>query len=179
MIKLFLIGLLLWSMPVEGQIKSATLTASGLTCSMCSKSIYKALEQVVSVKAIDVDVEKSTFMIQFKEGVAISLDDVKDAVENAGFSVASLAVVATFKGEEVYNDVHINIGGSIFHFLNVPKKKLAGDVVLKVLDKNFLPKKDRQKYEKYTTMKCFETGVKAACCPAGTTTSNRIYHVTI
>lgn len=65
--KIIFIAMLLWGVPALSQIKSATLRASGLTCSMCSKAIFKALEKVSFVKSIDADVEKSRFMVLFKE----------------------------------------------------------------------------------------------------------------
>ncbi len=170
--------LLFMGISANAQIKSAELVASGLTCSMCSKSIYKALEKVASIKSIDANVERSSFSIRFKDGATVSLDEVKGAVEKAGFSVASMIVTASFHGEEVQNDAHVSIGGNTYHFLNVPKKKLSGDVAIKVVDKDFIPAKDRRKFAKYTTMKCFETGTRAECCPR-TSSSNRVYHVTI
>jgi len=62
--------------------------------------------------------------VLFKEGQQVILDDVKKAVQDAGFSVASMQVTATFNNAEVYNDAHITVGGSNLHFLNVPKQVL-------------------------------------------------------
>lgn len=176
---IILITLLLLGFYSNAQIKSATLTASGLTCSMCSKSIYKALMKVPSIQNVEADVEKSAFAVTFKEGSKVSLDDLKKAVQDAGFSVASLQAVITFSGEEVANDKHINIDGNTFHFVHVQPQKLTGDKAVTVIDKNFLSAKDYKKYGKYTTMKCFATGVKEDCCPKDKTSSNRVYHVTI
>lgn len=171
--------LLLFSSVGLAQIKSATLTASGLTCSMCSKAIYKALEKVSFVEKVDVDVEKSTYSIVFKQGENVQIDDIKKAVQNAGFAVASMQVVAGFAGAEVFNDAHVTVSGHTFHFLNVPKQVLNGDKTITVVDKNYLPATDRKKYAQYTTMKCFETGVMGSCCPGGKGSQKRIYHVTL
>lgn len=176
---IIIILLLLLQLPATAQMKSATLTASGLTCSMCSKSIFKALEKVSFIENVDADVEKSTFTVRFKEGKNVVLDDVKKAVEHAGFSVASMAVTANFSGEEVYNDACINLHGTSLHFLNVPKQTLSGTKTFTVVDKNFLPASAYKKYAKYTQKKCFETGMMADCCPKDKLTSNRIYHVTL
>jgi copper chaperone CopZ len=176
---LIIIAMLLWSVQGAAQIKSASFTASGLTCSMCSKAIYKALVKVPFIKSVDVNVETSTFVVQFKEGEKVVLDDVKKAVENAGFSVASMEVTATFDHAEVFNDAHVNLGGSTFHFLNVTRQTLQGEKTFTVLDKNYLPNAARKKYAKYTKMKCFETGTMASCCPKDPLISNRIYHVTL
>lgn len=171
--------MILSASPAFTQIRSATLVASGLTCSMCSKSIFKALEKVPSVKSLDVDVEKSEFKITFKPDGIVSLDEVKDAVEDAGFSVATMEVVIGFAGETASKDAHITSGGSMFHFVGNTNKKLTGDVTVRLLDKDFISRKEHDKYGKLTKMKCYETGKAEACCPAGTSPSKRIYHVSI
>lgn len=167
------------TLPAMSQIKSATLTASGLTCSMCSKAIYKALTKVPFVSNIDADVEQSTYTIHFKEGEQVVLDDLKKAVSDAGFSVANMQVLVTFNNTEVYNDAHINVGGSTFHFLNVKQQVLQGDKAISVVDKNYVPAAEHKKYRKYTKMECFETGMMGSCCPAGSASAKRVYHVTI
>lgn len=161
------------------QIKSATLSASGLTCSMCSKAIYKALQKVPSVKTVSPDIEGSKYEITFKEGTNIVLDDLKKAVEGAGFSIASLKVTAGFPPTAIANDSHIEYGGATYHFLNVPSSTISGDKTFTVVDKKFLPDADYRRYAKYTTMKCVETGRMASCCTKGGAMGTRVYHVTL
>ncbi len=173
------IFMLVLTMPTMAQIKSASLTASGLTCSMCSKAIYKALSAVSSVKEVTVDIEKSTYAIQFKEGEKIVLDDIKNAVTGAGFSVESMQVTAAIDKQDVADDTHVNIGGSTFHFVHVNKQTLQGDATFRLLDKNFVSKAEYNKYHKYTKMKCYETGYMNSCCPKDKKLENRIYHVTL
>jgi copper chaperone CopZ len=175
---LVILGLLL-AISSFAQIKSATLSASGLTCSMCSKAIYKALSKVPSVKSVNPDIEGSKYQIVFKENTAISLDDLKKAVENAGFSVASLKVTANFPPTSIANDTHIEYGGATYHFLNVPAETISGEKTFTVVDKKFLPDADYKRYAKYTTMKCVETGRMAACCTKGGAAGTRVYHVTL
>jgi len=177
--KLLIIIMILWSVPAISQIRSATLTASGLTCSMCSKAIYKALQKVPFIKSVDADVEKSSYTVQFKEGEKVVPDLIKKAVENAGFSVASMQMTANFTNADVYNDAHVDIAGNTYHFLNVPKQTLQGDKTITIVDKNYLSASAHKKYGKYTKMKCFETGMMESCCPDAQHTSNRIYHVTL
>ena len=177
---IFLVAIgLLFSISSFAQIKSATLSASGLTCSMCSKAIYKAIGKVSFVKSVDADIEGSKYAITFKEGVPVVLDDLKKAVENAGFSVASLQVTAQFPPIEIANDTHIEYGGSTYHFLNVSGQTISGDKTFTVVDKKFLPDADYKRYAKMTTMKCIETGHMAACCKKGGAAGTRVYHVTL
>ena len=177
--KLFIILALAWCVPAHAQIKSAKLTASGLTCSMCSKAIFKALEKVPFVEHVDADIENSSYTITFKNGQKVILDELKKAVVGAGFSVASMQVTATFDHVDICNDAHISLWGSTFHFLNVPVQSLDGEKTFTIVDKNYLPQSERKKYRRYTKMACFETGVMENCCPKKESASNRIYHVTI
>lgn len=71
-------------------IKKVTLVASGLTCSMCSKAIFKALSKLDFVEEVKVDIEKSVYILTFKSGKKVEIDQIKLAVTEAGFGVQSL-----------------------------------------------------------------------------------------
>src|SRR5436305_14629046 len=60
------ISLLFCVMRGSAQVKKVSIQASGLTCSMCSKAIYKALRSVDFVEKVDADIKNSTFEISFK-----------------------------------------------------------------------------------------------------------------
>jgi copper chaperone CopZ len=72
------------------EIKKVTLVASGLTCSMCSKAIFKALTKLDFVEEVKVDIEKSMYILAFKSGKKVEIDQIKLAVTDAGFGVQSL-----------------------------------------------------------------------------------------
>jgi copper chaperone CopZ len=170
-----------FSVPASAQIQSATLKASGLTCSMCSKAIFKSLQKVSSIQKVDVDIEKSEYTIAFKPGAAVVLDDVKKAVESAGFSVASLQVHARLEPTTAGADAHINLGGNTVHFLNSKDRTISGDVTFSVVDKGYVPIAVHKAYGQFTNMKCFETGYMESCCTTGTSgkAPQRIYHAVL
>lgn len=159
------------------QIKSASLKATGLTCSMCSKSIFKSLQKISFIQDIKVDIEGSGYDLTFKPGQTVVIDDIKKAVENAGFGVGSLKITAAFPKTEIANDAHLTLGGTNLHFLNIKPQTIAGEKTITIVDKNFLSAKENKKYSQYTKMACFQTGMMAACCSNGP--SGRIYHVTL
>jgi len=178
--KIVLIALLLWSLPGMAQIKSAHLVASGLTCSMCSKAIYKALEALPAVMTVEADIEHSAYDVVFKPGSDIAPDELKKAVEDAGFFVAALDITVTVSNAAVANDAHINIGAATYHFIDVKGQTLNGDVKLTLVDKNYVPAGVHKKYGRKTSMKCFATGYMDSCCPQHEKGNNkRVYHVTI
>jgi copper chaperone CopZ len=148
----------------------AELVASGLTCSMCSNAIYKALTQLPFVDKVTPDVEHSSFAIVFKTGVTPDIDALQQAVVGAGFSVDKLTVTLSLDHVPVQNDAHVMVNGLTFHFVHVPAETLNGETTLRLVDKDFLPTKTYKQYGAYTAMACYKTGRMA---------STRIYHVTI
>jgi copper chaperone CopZ len=146
---------------------------------MCSKSIYKALEKIPSVQTIEVDLDQSIFRIQFKEGSSIQPDELKEAVMDAGFAVASLQMTAIFPETKISKDVHIPFFGSTYHFLNGQDYTISGKVILNIVDKNFVTTAAFRQYKKMTTMSCIETGKAQACCSKNIISGSRVYHVTL
>lgn len=161
------------------QISKATLTASGLTCSMCSKAIYEALNKVDFVNTIKANIKESSYSITFKNDQKVDFDALRKAVEGAGFSVASLQITANFSNMQVDNDVMIPVSGENLHFLNVKSQTLNGEVNLKLVDTKFTTEKLRKQYSKFTSMQCFNTGIAQGCCAKTFASGSRIYHVTI
>lgn len=163
----------------NGQIKSASLTASGLTCSMCSKSIFKALEKVPSIESVDVDIDESIFKIKFKNDANVQADDIKKAVVDAGFAVASLKMTADFPATTIAKVTHLNFANGTYHFINVPAQTISGEQTFTVIDKNFVSPAEYKKFKKIANMKCYETGKAEACCEKDIATGTRIYHITL
>ena len=161
-------------------VKKATLQASGLTCSMCSNAINKALKTIDYIDHVRANIQTSSFDITFKEGAKVNFDDLKMKVEDAGFGVASLTALVDFKNAAIANDEHINIDGMVFHFLNVKDQTLSGTQTIKVIDKGYVSAKDYKKNGRYTKMECYKTGTAGSCCSKnGLAAGTRIYHVTI
>jgi copper chaperone CopZ len=130
----------------NAQFSSASLEASGVTCSLCSKAIQKALEKVTFVQQVMVDVKMQVYDITFKKNSVIHFDEIQKAVEDAGFSVASLKVMGTFSNLQLPKDDNIRIGDQTFNFLNGNGQVLDGEKTFTLIDKNFLTPKAFKKY---------------------------------
>ncbi|WP_158563216.1 heavy-metal-associated domain-containing protein [Chitinophaga silvatica] len=162
------------------QFKKASLQASGLTCAMCQKATFEALASLPFVDKIDTDLDNTSFVLSFKPDVPVSIDAIKNKVEDAGFSVAKLVMTANFEGLNVKNDEHVSFAGSTLHFMDVKPQTLNGEKQLTVIDKDFVSNKQFKKFSTTTTMSCYQTGKMGDCCkPEGAKAANRIYHVTI
>ena len=176
--KLLLLSLLLSvGIVSSAQITRVSLTASGLTCSMCSKAVKTALEGVYFVEKVQVDIKNQKYNLSFKEGSHIEIDELGKAVEDAGFSVASLVVSATVGNTLLEKDNHIKIGNSYFHFLNASGQQLNGSTNFTIVDRKFVSEKEFKKFSGLTKMKCVETGKSEPCCTSDNLEKNtRIYH---
>lgn len=168
------------SFGAQAQYKKASLQASGLTCAMCSRATLESLQTLPFVDKIDTDLDNTTFILHFKPDAAVSIDAIKQKVEDAGFSVGKLVVTANFNEVKVQNDTHVPFAGSTLHFMHVKNQVLNGDKDITVIDKDFVSTKQFKKYSTETSMPCYKTGVMADCCtPHDAKASKRIYHVTI
>lgn len=179
--KIFLILLvLISSITSRAQFSTANLTAAGLTCAMCTKSIFNAIEKLPFVGKVDADIKNSAFQITFREGISIDPDALKKAVEDAGFSVSRLKLTGKFDNLHVSNDSHINLDGKTYHFLKIKEKSLNGEQTVTIVDKKFISAKEFKKYSASTDHPCVETGKAEECCAKlGATHNSRIYHVTL
>lgn len=168
--KFIIVILVLFSGFAHAQVKGVTIQASGLTCSMCSNSIFKALKTLDFVNNVNPNIKTSSFEVAFKPNAEVDFDKLKAKVEDAGFFVASFIVTYSFDNLAIANDKHINVGNSVFHFLNVKEGVLSGDKKIRLLDKGFVSAKEFKKNSSLTKMACYKTGEE---------NQKRIFHVTI
>jgi copper chaperone CopZ len=164
----------------NAQFTKATLQASGLTCSMCSKAVLNALKDVPFVDKVGVDIKNQQYNLSFKNNAAVSFDALKAAVEDAGFSVAGLKVTAAVQNLTAEKDSHVKIGNQYFHFLNAKDQQLNGNVTFSIVDKQFVTDKQYKKYSTASKMECVQTGRAGKCCTSDNIAANtRVYHAII
>ena len=164
----------------NAQFTGASLQASGLTCSMCSKAVKNALEKVSFVEKVGVDIGNQQYHLTFKKEAAVDFDILNKAVQDAGFSVANLKVTAAVADVQVQKDSHIKIANQYFHFLNAKGQQLSGTVTFSIVDKGFVSAKAFRKYASASKMECVQTGKAAKCCIADNIEAQaRVYHAVI
>lgn len=162
------------------QFTKASLKAAGLTCSMCSKAVKKALEEVTFIQEVKVDIKSQEYNLAFKENADVEFDALKKAVEDAGFSVASLKVTGIFPEVQVKKDSHVKVNGKNFHFLNGNGQALRGEQTVTLADKDFLSDKDYKKHSSVSKLECVKSGKAGNCCEKeGIKAEERVYHVVI
>lgn len=165
----------------KAQFNKAELQASGLTCSMCSNAINKALKTLPFVESVQTDLNKNLFTIVFKKDLQPDFDAISKKVEDAGFAVAKFWVSGNVKDLSIDPDTHVELNGLNLHFMNVKPQTLNGPARFQVIDRHFVLAKDYKKLSMETGMPCYQTGVLGDCCKPlrGDGAGNRVYHVTI
>jgi len=139
---LFILFAITVSMATKAQVTKVYLQASGLTCSMCSNAINKALKTLDFVDKVDEDVKNYTFEISFKPNTQIDFDKIKNKVENAGFSVSRFVAAVQFYNVQVRGNGPVTIGNYTFSFVNGKQQFLNGVQQVRLLDKGFVSSKE-------------------------------------
>jgi copper chaperone CopZ len=127
------------------QITKVSLQASGLTCSMCSNSINKALKTVGSVDKVNANIQNSSFEITFKDNNHVDFEELKKKVEDAGFSVSRFIAFINFSNVPIKNNQPVVVGDKTFVFVNVKDNALNGETPVQVIDKGFISAKQYKK----------------------------------
>lgn len=176
-ISLTLCILMLLSVSAFANFIDAKVKVTGITCSMCSNSVFKALSSLKFVDKIDVDLENAVFVLTFKTSEKVVIDEIKNKIEGAGFSVGELTADFKFDNVTIANDFHYEFESNIYHFVNVKSQKLDAVTSVRFVDKGLTSTKEYKKYIGLTTYTCIKSGKAEACCHASA--KQRIYHITI
>ena len=161
--KIFLLAALVYSVAAASQVSKVSLQASGLTCSMCSNAINKALRSLDFVDKVDANIKTSTFEMSFKPNSKVDFDKLKKKVEDAGFFVARFTATMQFDNVKIKSNEAVTIGDKTLRFVNVKEQTLNGTKPIKVIDKGFVSSKEYKK-----------NSVASA-----DTKNGKVYHVTI
>jgi copper chaperone CopZ len=158
--------ILLVSAIANAQIIKAELTATGLTCSMCSKATYKQLTSIPEVEKVEPDLNNTAFIIFFKNGSQVNISNLKKKVEEAGFSIGELLVVFNFKNQQAENNSTFTLNNMTYTFMDTKTVVLSGEVKVKILDKGYVVEKEYKKLSKMINQ-----------YPSYASISNNSYHI--
>lgn len=135
---------------VNSQIIRAELTATGLTCSMCSKATYNQLISISEVEKIETDLNNTAFIIHFKSNTPVTISNLKKKVEDAGFAVGELIVLFKLDNQVAENNISFVLDNNTYTFMDTKSSTLNGEVKLKILDKGFVVDKEYKKLSNMT-----------------------------
>jgi copper chaperone CopZ len=143
--KVFLFVVFFWAIGASAQVQKVNLQASGLTCAMCSKAIYKAVSAISFVDTVLVNIEASTYDIRFKSEATPQFDQIAKAVVDAGFSVANLTVLVNFNKQNVDKNGLLTLDGIQYKIMGTPPTTLQGSKKLQLIGKQYMLPKDFKK----------------------------------
>ena len=135
----FILCSFVFAVNANAQIKSAEVLASGLTCSMCSKAIFKALSKLDFVDTVKVNIETSVYQLKFKKESAITIEGIRDAVYDAGFAIAKLSITADWKDKTAIKDMVFNDLGYQFKWQTKINKSLSNTQKVFIVNKDIQP----------------------------------------
>lgn len=136
--KIFIFILLLGAFSSQAQIKKVNLQASGLTCSMCSNAINKALKTLDFVLTVHPDIKTYTFEIFFKPNSNVDFDLIKNKVEGAGFFVSAFYATLNFENTRISPAEPVLYNDKTLLFVNTGNQVVAGDKQIKIIDKGYV-----------------------------------------
>ena len=143
--KVFLFIAFIWAIGASAQVQKVNLQASGLTCAMCSKAIYKAVSAISFVDTVLVNIEASTYDIRFNSDATPQFDQIAKAVVDAGFSVANLTVVVNFNKQNVDKNGLLTLDGIQYKIMGTSPATLQGSKKLQLIGKQYMLPKDFKK----------------------------------
>jgi copper chaperone CopZ len=166
----------------DTRIVSATVRVDGLTCSLCHRSVYKALKKLEFVENLAPNLDETSLDITFSKNIPISFDRIAEAVQDAGFSIGALRASVEFQPITLHTDEHISLGNALVHFVNIATERvIQGRVELKFIDDRFVPNTEAAEWHTKIHHSCYKTGTVEECCPLEerTKVAVRVYHCSL
>jgi len=120
------------------QITKAEVQVNGLTCSMCSRATETSLKSLGFIDSVTPDLNRNVFVLAFKADQPVDMDQIRDKVQDAGFSIGDLSATMNFKNTAVDAEGIAQVDGNVYQFTNTKSKTLDGPVIAQVIDKDFI-----------------------------------------
>ena len=128
---IFILGLVLslavvFGGPIEAfaQVEEAAVKVDGLSCPFCAYGLEKKLKKVEGVEKLEIKVNKGTATITVKEGKTLSIEGVKKAVKDGGFTPREISITVTGRLTERDGRTVLTIPDSEQVFLVEPNEQL-------------------------------------------------------
>lgn len=136
--KIFLAIAIGFSGIANAQVTKISLQASGLTCSMCSNAINKALKKLDFIDQVEANLKDYTFELSFKNVNSVDFDKIRRKVEEAGFSVSGFVATIDFTNKKINDNQSVVINGQTLRFIERNVQLPAGTSEVKLHDKGFV-----------------------------------------
>ena len=129
-------------------IKWIDVGVNGLTCSMCSRSVEMSIKRLDFVDSVVMSLEKTEGRVYLKENAIVNLKEIARAIVNAGFSVRFLRLEFNFNDVSLSNNGVFTFQGQTYQWLDFNDQLKNNNAILKLVDDDFLPKKESNQWKK-------------------------------
>ena len=75
-------------------VKGITLTVYGMSCPLCANNLDGQLMRIDGIESADIDLDTGAITVLFDGDIEITERQIARAVENAGFSLRNIDVLA-------------------------------------------------------------------------------------
>lgn len=133
------------SITTYGQIKEVQIGVNGLTCSQCTRSVEMSIRKLPFVQEVEMNLEHTNGKISFKPDAKVDIEQIAQAVYNAGFSVRELQATMQFDGAATGQCSRI--AGDTYVFLKSDMPKQEDDVIVKFIGEQYLLKKEYKNWK--------------------------------
>ncbi|MBK7309941.1 MAG: heavy-metal-associated domain-containing protein [Sphingobacteriaceae bacterium] len=148
MLRLLILLLLISCSTLKSQFVSGNVRVDGLTCSMCSKTVHKALFELAFIDSLTPDLQTASFKIVFKKGVPVDPEAMLGKITGAGFSIGELKLDFKFSNFDAQSSVVLFKDNMQYHFFGIKEGTLDGEKSFKIMNKRFVSKKQYKAYSK-------------------------------
>lgn len=151
----------------RAQFASATLYLNGLTCSLCSNGIERAVERLDFVETVQMNLNDNIATVVFRQDKKVVIEALVDKVLDAGFSLRLLEV------DFLFHQVHVKEGcafiweGDEYIFVGVSETILEGEHKIKFIGRKMMQPQAYLKWKKQ---------LQAHAKPSG---KNQTYFITL
>lgn len=98
---IILLTIFFGSRPSGAQVTRLIIGVDGFTCSLCAKGVEAQFKSLDFVKSVKTDLKNTLFVLSLKSNQPINVSQIRDAVDDGGFSVRDIKIEAkgTIKGD--------------------------------------------------------------------------------
>ncbi len=84
------LSLVLVLAPLKVYAEEAIVGINGLVCAFCAQGIKRAFTKMEGVESVEVDMDKKTVFLKFKQGQTVSDDDIRKVITDTGFDTTGI-----------------------------------------------------------------------------------------
>jgi copper chaperone CopZ len=141
-------------LPAKAQFTEVEIGVNGLTCSQCTRSVEMRIRKLDFVDQVQMDLEKTSGTVIFKKNRKVDIEQIAQAVKDAGFSVRYLKAYFTFDESDAPAGTCFRYKGDKYIFVQPPQMLLKGNIPLTFVGSAFMTQRELKKWNVHVKDNC-------------------------